>query len=73
MKHEHLEQLKSFMSTVIGTKRVLFYDSVESKRVDLAIQFSRNDDSITILDEGCSYDLKDLELIDLEILNSCLR
>jgi len=71
MKQQHEELLKDVLPTNGDTKRVLFYDPVEKKRVDLALFLIPEDDEIVIAgDEGEIYLLSELELIDDEILKN---
>jgi len=73
MTPEHLELLTDFLKkkgTMDGTNvRVLFYDPIDQKRVDLPLWFEPALNEVCIGgDEGEMYELSEVELIDTIVL-----
>ena len=68
---ENLELIIAYVKAKNKNVKILFYDKIEQKRVDIELMYDENSFGLAIGgDDSQIYDLNDeLELIDTEVLN----
>lgn len=70
MEAHHKELIKKYLENHPTGTKILFYDNVDGKRVDIGIWHEKSDNEIYMYgDESQIYDFDELDLIDEVVLN----
>lgn len=70
MEAKHKQFIKNYLKNHPTGTKILFFDNIDNKRVDIGIWHEKSDDEIYMYgDESQIYDFSELELIDEAVLN----